>query len=112
MARAQAKPNISLTGGAGLAIAWTQPSVTAAALSVGAKVALPVYDAGAAELLAKTSEGQASLYDIQAAQLRKTLSSDIRDFFESAQLQAEKVGLAKDSMDLAEAQFELVKAQN
>lgn len=112
LAKAQAKPSVSLTGGAGLAVAWTEPSVAAGALSVGAKVALPIYDAGAAELLAKTSEGQALLYDVQAAQLRKTLSSDIRDFFETAQLQAEKVGLAKDSMDLADAQFELVKAQN
>ena len=44
--------------------------------------------------------------------MRKTLASDIRDYFEGARLQAERVGLAKDSMDLADAQFELVKAQN
>jgi len=75
-------------------------------------VALPVYDSGAAELQARTNEEQSSLYDSQAAQLRKTLSSDIRDFFESAELQVERVSLAKDSMDLADAQFELVKAQN
>jgi outer membrane protein TolC len=111
LARAQAKPNISLTGGAGLAVGWS-PVVMAGALSVGAKVALPVFDSGAAELQAKTSEGQASLYDVQAAQLRKTLSSDIRDYFESAQLQVEKVSLAKDSMDLADSLYELVKAQN
>jgi outer membrane protein TolC len=71
-----------------------------------------VYDSGAADLQAKTSEGQAALYGLQAAQLRKSLSSDIRDYFESARLLAEKVSLAKDSRDLAEAQFELVKAQN
>jgi outer membrane protein TolC len=110
--RAQAKPNVSLTGGAGLAIGWMSTPVVASAFSLGAKVALPVFDSGAADLQAKTSEGQAALYELQAAQLRKTLSSDIRDYFESAQLQAEKVVLAKDSMDLAEAQFELVKAQN
>jgi outer membrane protein TolC len=110
--RAQAKPNVSLNGGAGLAVGWISTPVVAGALSVGAKVALPVFDSGAADLQAKTSEGQAALYGLQAAQLRKTLSSDIRDYFESARLQADKVALAKDSMDLADAQFELVKAQN
>jgi outer membrane protein TolC len=111
LARAQAKPNISLTGGAGMAIGWS-PYQMAGAISVGAKVALPIFDSGVADLTARTSEGQAALYDTQASQLRKTLSSDIRDDFESAQLQLEKVGLAKDSMDLADAQFELTKAQN
>jgi outer membrane protein TolC len=110
--RAQAKPNVSLSGGAGLAIGWMSPPVVAGALSVGAKVALPIFDSGAADFQAKTSESQAALYGLQAAQLRKTISSDIRDYFESAQLQAEKVMLAKESADLAEAQFELMKAQN
>jgi outer membrane protein TolC len=110
--RAQSVPALSLTGGAGLAVGWLTPAVTAGAISVGAKLGLPVYDSGAADLQAKTSEGQAALYGLQAAQLRKSLSSDIRDYFESARLLAEKVSLAKDSRDLAEAQFELVKAQN
>jgi len=112
LARAQAKPNISVTGGAGLAIGWTATPVLATALSLGAKIALPVFDSGVADLQARTSEGQAAQYGFQAAQLRKTLASDIRDYFEGARLQAERVGLAKDSMDLADAQFELVKAQN
>jgi len=111
LSRAQARPIVSLTGGLGTAVGWS-PLVVAGALSLGARVALPVYDSGAAELQARTNEEQSSLYDSQAAQLRKTLSSDIRDFFESAELQVERVSLAKDSMDLADAQFELVKAQN
>jgi outer membrane protein TolC len=112
LARAQARPNLSLTGGAGTAIGWMSTPVVAGAVSLGAKVGMPVYDSGAADLQAKTSEGQASLYVLQAAQLRKTISSDIRDCFETAQLQAERIALAKDSMDLADSQFELVKAQN
>lgn len=112
LTRAQAKPNVSLSGGAGLAVGWMSPPVVASALSVGAKISLPVFDSGAADLQAKTNESQASLYALQASQLRKTISSDIRDYFESAQLQAEKVALAKESAELAEAQFELMKAQN
>ena len=112
LTRAQAQPSLSLSGGLGAAIGWSASPIVAGALSVGAKVGLPIFDSGAADLQAKTSEGQAALYGLQAAQLRKTLSSDIRDYFESAKLLAEKVGLAKDSMDLSDAQFELVKAQN
>ena len=109
---AQAKPAISLTGGLGAAVGWLPTPVLAGAVSLGAKVAMPVYDSGAAGLQAKVSAGQAALYGLQAAQLRKTLASDIRDYFEGAQLLAEKVGLAKDSMDMADAQFALVQAQN
>jgi outer membrane protein TolC len=109
---AQAQPNLSLTGGLGTAIGWASVPVVAGALSVGAKVSLPVYDSGTADLQARTSEGQAILFGYQATQLRKTLASDIRDFFESAALQTQKVSLAKDSMDLADRQFDLVQAQN
>jgi outer membrane protein TolC len=112
VARAQGQPNLAVTGGLGTAVAWSTTPLMAGALSLGAKVALPVFDSGAADFLARTSEGQAQLFGLQASQLRKSLSSDIRDFFEGAMLQSDRVVLAKDSMDLADAQFELVKAQN
>ena len=103
---------MSLTGGLGLAQSWASPTLSASALSVGAKVTLPILDSGAAAFQAKASEGLAAVYALQAAQLQKTLASDIRDYYETAQLLAEKVDLAKQSADLAESQFELVKAQN
>jgi Outer membrane protein len=112
LARAQGQPAVSLTGGTGLALGGGSTSLTEGAFSLGAKISLPIIDSGAAELQAKTSEGQASAYELQADQLKKTIASDIRDYFESAQLLAEKIDLAKSSADLAEAQFELVKAQN
>jgi outer membrane protein TolC len=112
LARAQAQPGLSLTGGVGFAQSWATAPLSADALSVGAKVTLPLIDSGAAGLQAKASEGQAAAYVLQAAQLRKTLSSDIRDYYETAQLLAEKIGLAKQSAELAESQFDLVKAQN
>jgi len=52
------------------------------------------------------------MYNMQVDQLSKTLSSDIRDYYETTQLLSEKTDLAKQSMELAEAQFELVKTQN
>jgi outer membrane protein TolC len=112
LARAQASPGVSLTAGAAVAVGWTEKPVVAQALSLGAKVAMPVYDSRAAALQAGTSEAQAALYDLQAAQIRKALASDIRDYFEGSVLQAERVSLAKESAELAEAKLELMKVQN
>jgi outer membrane protein TolC len=112
LARAQSQPVVSLTGGAGFAASWAGQPVTAEALSLGAKVALPVVDSGTAELQAQTSEGQAALYDLQAQQMKRTIASDIRDFWETGLLNKEGIDLARQKAELAEAQFELVKAQN
>jgi outer membrane protein TolC len=112
LARAQASPTVSLTGGAGLSVSWTATPLSETALSLGAKVALPILDSGTADFQAKVYEAQASLFDLQAETLKKTLSSDIRDYYESAVLLAEKIDLARQSADLAESQFELVKTQN
>ena len=111
IAAAQSRPTVSLVGGAGVAVGWS-PYTVAGALSVGGKIGLPIYDSGAADRQSALNETQAALFDEQSAQLRKTIVSDIRDYFESARLQLKKVALAKDSMDLADAQFELEKAQN
>jgi outer membrane protein TolC len=112
LARASAQPNVSLTGGAGVAVLWESPVLVAEALNIGAKVSLPVIDSGAAGLQARASEGQASLYSMQAEQLKKTIASDIRDDFETVQLLLQKADLAKESASLADAQFELTKTQN
>jgi outer membrane protein TolC len=112
LAKAQAQPGVSLTGGAGLAMNWVTPPATEMAVSLGAKITAPIIDSGAADLQAKTSEAQAALYDLQARQLSDSLAADIRDYYESAQLAAQKIDLAKESADLAEAQLELEKAQN
>jgi Outer membrane protein len=112
LAKASAQPGVTLSGGGGAAFSWNATPMQEAALSLGAKISLPILDSGAADLQAKTAEAQAQLYDLQAAQLQKTLASDIRDYFETAQLSAEKIELARQSADLAEAQFDLVKAQN
>ena len=112
LANAQKSLVFSLTGGAGVAISWTNTPAFGQALSFGGKVSLPVFDSGLADLQVKISKEQTLMYNMQVEQLGKTLASDIRDFYETTQLLAEKMDLAKQSMDLAEEQFELVKTQN
>jgi outer membrane protein TolC len=112
LAKALGQPGVSLTGGAGVAMSWDSPAVYGQALTVGAKITLPIIDSGSADSQAKTSAAQAALYATQAAQLKKTIASDIRDNYETVKLLAEKVDLAKQSADLADLQFELTKTQN
>ena len=71
----------------------------------------PILDAGVAGIQAKTSAGQAEVYNLQAAQLRKAVAADIQDYYENAQLMLEKIDLAKQSSELAAKQFELVQKQ-
>jgi len=112
LANAQKSPVFSLTGGAGVAINWADTSTVGQALTVGGKISLPVFDSGLADLQVKINKEQTLMYNMQAQQLSQTLSSDIRDYYETTQLLAEKTDLAKQSMELAEAQFELMKTQN
>jgi outer membrane protein TolC len=112
LALAQSQPGVSLTSGVGLSLGWASSPAVAEAVSVGAKLTLPIIDSGSARLQANVSKGQADLYRTQASQLKAGIAADIRDYFETAQLLKEKVGLAKQSADLAEAQFELIKTQN
>ena len=112
LARAQAQPGLTLSGGAGLAASWASPPVVEEALSLGAKVTFPIIDSGAAAFQAGTSLGQATLADIQAKQLSQSAANDIQDYFETAKLLSTKVDLAKRSADLSALQFEMVQLQN
>lgn len=112
LARAQAQPGVTLTAGAGVAASWSSTPVVQEALSLGAKVTLPIVDSGAAAFQASTSLGQAALADIQARQLSQSAANDIQDYYETAALLFSKIDLAKRAADLSAAQFELVKLQN
>jgi outer membrane protein TolC len=112
LARAQAQPGVTLSGGAGLAASWASPPVMEEALSLGAKITFPIIDAGTAAFQAGASLGQAKLADIQAQQLSQSAANDIQDYYETAQLLLAKIDLAKRGADLSVAQFELVKLQN
>jgi outer membrane protein TolC len=112
LALAQAQPGLSLTSGVGLSLGWASSPAMDEAVSVGAKLTLPIVDSGSARLQANVSKGQADLYRTQAAQLKAGIAADIRDYYETAQLLKQKADLAKESADLAEAQFALIKTQN
>jgi outer membrane protein TolC len=92
LARGQATPTVSVTGGMGWLSDWNGNNATVA--NVGLKVAMPILDAGAAKNLIDQGIMQDRVYDVQEQQLRKSIAADVQDAWETVQLLKEKVELA------------------
>jgi outer membrane protein TolC len=112
LAKASAMPGLGLSGGLNMSIPGGSLSPAASSATVGLKIAMPILDAGSARGQVNAAAAQLGVYDAQIAQLQKSIAADIRDAFESVQIQADRVDLAKQNMDLFDARFEVAKAQN
>ncbi len=112
IAKASILPGIGLTGGLNLNIPEGSTSANAKSASLGVKIAMPILDAGAAKGQIDSASSQLGIYDAQIAQLQKSITADIRDAYESVLIQADRVDLAKQNMNLFDARFEVAKAQN
>lgn len=122
LARGAAQPSLIATGGIGLGFNWGAPadpvlgtSTVAAAngqsISLGLKLGLPIFDAGAAKAAEAVSRANADVASIQAAQLRKNVQADIRDAWWNLRILAERSDLAAQSVELAQNQLDLTQAQ-
>jgi outer membrane protein TolC len=111
LVRAQTRYALTLTGGANFVLSWASPVENADSVSAGIRIALPLVDGGVAARQESLAAAQGNVVDLQASQLRRTISADIRDAFEAAQLHTDRIALAASSLDLAKAQFELIKTQ-
>lgn len=113
LARGLAQPGVSLTSGLGLSVGPVGGSTQDAEYaSIGLKFTMPVLDGGSAEAQARASQATMALYDAQERQLRLTIAADIRDAYWTVSIMAQKVELARQSMELYENQLALVRAQN
>jgi len=113
LAKGSAEPNVSMTGGYDLAFAWPSDSVlSAASVSAGVKVALPVVDAGAARDQMSAASQQIAVYDAQRSQLALGIAADIRDAYENALILKDRVDLAQRNMAVLDALFVVTKTQN
>jgi outer membrane protein TolC len=102
LARGQATPTVSLTGGMGWLSDWNGNNATVA--NVGLKVAMPILDAGAAKNLIDQAVKQDRIYNVQELLLRKNIAADVQDAWETVQLLKEKVELA----NLTAANYDLL----
>ncbi|MBL8965550.1 MAG: TolC family protein [Spirochaetaceae bacterium] len=112
LARAQGGASLSLSAGFNAALGWGAAPAVGEAASLGFRVALPLFDAGAAQSQVDAGTALAEIHAIQLRQLRKSIATDIADCYETALIQAERADVAKSSMELAQAQFEVVRTQN
>ena len=114
LAKASAQPNVSLTGGFNYAVAVPSgaSALDASSVSAGAKIALPVVDAGAAGDQAAAASRQIAVYDAQKAQLAAGIAADIRDGYENTLILKDRIDNARKNMEALDALFTIVKTQN
>jgi outer membrane protein TolC len=120
LARGSGQPTLTATGGVSAAYSWSVSAgggaksltdATGEAVNLGLRLGLPILDAGAAKAQEKAAQAAITVVSTQAAQLADSVAADIRDAWWNVGILTEKIDLAKQSVDLAEAQLALVKQQ-
>jgi outer membrane protein len=111
LARGQGMPTVSVTGGVNVLLDLGSSLAQADAANIGVKVSMPVLDAGAVDNQVKAILSQNGVYALQVAQLRKSISTAIRNAWEGVQLANEKLDVARLSVEATDLQFQLVSAQ-
>jgi outer membrane protein len=110
VARGQATPTLSVSGGVNWLYDWTG-KVGAGVASAGVKVSMPVLDAGAVKNQVDSILRQNDVYAAQASQLQKSIATSIRNAWEGVQLANEKLDVAMLSVEAADLQYQIVSAQ-
>jgi outer membrane protein len=111
LARGQALPTVSISGGLDWAYRVTDAPLHGTALTAGVKVGMPLLDAGAARGALELARQQQGVYQVQAGQLRRTISTDIQDAYEAMLLQKDRLEVARLSAQNLETQFELTRTK-
>ncbi len=106
----QRLPAISVSGGINI-IYQFQGTDTAGQETLGAKLSLPVLDAGAAAHQFKTNAIQSEEYGIQEEQLRAKIATDVEEAFDLAQIQLQRLETAKLAAERSELKFKLRKTE-
>jgi outer membrane protein TolC len=111
LAKAGSQPALSGTAGFTLGLVGGKDPGTANSASLALRLSLPVLDSGAAQAQAANVAAQIAGYDAQAAQLADRIAADIREYYWSASILSERIGLAKMAQDLADSKLVLAKTQ-
>jgi outer membrane protein TolC len=109
LARGLANPTVSVGGNVNWTFDWIGGNAGNANLLV--KLSMPILDADSARLQQAAGEDQIKLYGIQTNQTLKTIAADIRDAYETMQLSAGRLDLAKMNAENVAALFDLTKVQ-
>lgn len=108
--KGQRLPAISVTGGLDI-IYSLQGSDAAGQETLGAKLSLPVLDAGAAAHQLRANAIQDEEYGIQEEQLRAKIATDVEEAFDLARIQLERLETAKLAAERSDLKFRLRKTE-
>ena len=111
LARALRQPGLTASAGLAMGLAGGDDPGEAFQASLGAKLTLPILDAGAAEAQVSAASAALGVLEAQASQLSRSIESDIRDAYRMAFILRDRIALAEDAKDLAERKLELARTQ-
>jgi outer membrane protein len=111
VARGQATPTLSVTGGLNWLYDWTTGPTSAGVASAGVKIAMPVLDAGAVKNQVDAIVRQNQVYAVQEAQFQKSITTGIKNAWEGVQLARERAAVAALNVEATSLQLQLVSAQ-
>jgi len=110
LARGQATPSVSVTGGVSQYFDWSGQSAWLA--NAGVKVAMPILDAGGVKNLVDAALKQDEIYALQARQLQKSIATAVQSDWEAVQIQNERVEVARMTAENDDLLVEVYRIQN
>jgi outer membrane protein len=108
--RSQASPVVSATGGLSMVQDWSTGYVFPS-MSAGVSVSAPVTDGGLTDQEVREARMQNQAYDIQAAQLVSSISTDVKSALYSLRNLTARASLAEASLALARDNYTLYLTQ-
>jgi outer membrane protein len=111
LARGQGTPTVSVTGGVNMLVDLGNTPTQGDSVNLGVKVSMPVLDAGSVDNQVKSILSQNRVYELQQAQLRKSITTAIQNAWENVQLAGQRADVARLSVEATDLQYQLVSAQ-
>ena len=120
LARGQATPSVSVSGGVNLVYDWSQGvaagiaglgTAGAGIAGAGVKLSMPILDAGAVRNQVTAILRQNDVYAAQETQLQKGIATAIRSAWQNVLLARERVDVAKLGVEATDLQYQIVSTQ-
>ena len=110
LARGQATPTVSVSGGVNWLYDWTG-AASAGVVGASVKLSMPVLDAGAVKNQVDSILRQNDVYALQQTQLQKSIAAAIQNAWQAVRLSGERLEVAKLGVEATDLQYQIVSAQ-
>ena len=110
VARGQATPTVSVSGGVNWLYDWTGAG-SAGVLGASVRLSMPVLDAGAVKNQVDSILKLTDVYALQETQLQKSIAAAIQNAWHAVQLSGERLEVAGLGVEATDLQYQIVSAQ-